>query len=345
MSEIFRHISLVKEVYSSMQTDLSEIGYQLDRLLTEYMGQLPKDVQKRIIRYPVHRIKDEKSVINNIFFRKSVQRTEPEDALFDLKDKVATRIILLTEDDVNLVTELLQSKADYWNIRIGRELDKALQGGFDYRAIHIYITPKPSFLPQFADKSKKYLSRFVCEVQIRTNLQHTLAEVQHSITYKTPYALDGELEKKLTEAYDKIKSVDDFICNLFQIRENLDVSVQQLMIEITNLYIQLRLDLRGQAGEKLQKERIKESDHQLNALIFQVYAANKINTENVFKVCEKHWKDIEYLVNSDAVLSREPIVVLLAYLFFTQKYTLRKNWVLSEDLLEEIYHHLGAAFE
>lgn len=345
MSEVFQRINRIKEIYREMQEDLNELGYRIDNLITEYLSQLPEGLRKHIIQYPVHRLKDEQSVINNIFFRRSVQRNNDENALFNLRDKVGTRIVLLTEDDVQKVAEFLTSQTEFWDIRVGRELNKILEGGFDYRAIHLYITPKPGLVQRFADKSKKYLSRYECEVQIRTNLQHTLAEVQHSVTYKIPYALDGDLEKKLREAYEKIKVVDDFLRNLFRSREEYDLTVQQLFGDITNLYIQLRRDLREQAGEKLQRDKINESDHRLNALLFQIYDVGKISSNELFAVCEKHWKDVEFLVNSKTILAREPIIVLIAYLFFTRKHTLRRSWILPEDILEEVYHHLGEAFE
>lgn len=336
-------IDKIKEKYLNLQKDLQDLGEILDKKILQYLY-FSKNIDiNRIITFPKHRVKEIKSVINNIIYRKSAG--ERSNLLVGLHDKVGTRIVVLTENDVKKVADILLSQNDCWDIRIGRELDKKPDNSFDYKAIHLYVTPKQNMLPQFSQLSKKKLEIYECEIQIRTNLQHTLSIVQHDVTYKNVYKFDGELSEKLANAYEMIEKIDNYIWLIYNSMENNDIHIKEFYTEIANIYSQFNRRFVQNSKKVEIKELVEKSDKRLNALIFSIYEVEKIKIDDIETVCKLNYKDVDYLVNSNIFLTQEPIIILIAYLCFKKRNTLKIRWFLSDDILQEIFHKLGFAYD
>lgn len=337
-------VAEVRQDYEEMKGALQAWGNFIDNKILEYIKNDDRFDINRIVMNPKNRIKVTDSVINNLFHRKNLEpRSIP---LLAIPDKVGTRIVLLTEDDVCYIADLLTSKDEFWSIRIGRQLEKKMESGFDYRAIHLYLTPRTSSLSFFSEFNKKQLDNYICEVQIRTNLQHTLALVQHEWTYKNAFSLEGDLEVALRDAYDKIKVADDTICQIYQSMDKIDTYERKFFTDVANIYAQFNRSLVDKTGKDAVKNVIQNSDHQLNALFFKEFSVKNIEIEDIEKVCSENETDISFLINnSQLTLAKEPIVILLAYMVFKKKYTLTSKWFLSDELLEALFYSLGQNYE
>jgi ppGpp synthetase/RelA/SpoT-type nucleotidyltranferase len=343
-NDYLQQVEKVRQDYEEMKDALQAWGDFIDQKIVEYLENDVNFDATRIVMNPLNRVKTTESVINNLFHRKNLEpRSTP---LVAIQDKIGTRIVLLTEDDVCYLGDLLMSKEEFWSVRIGRRLEKKMESGFDYRAIHLYLTPRAISLPIFNEFNKKQLENYICEVQIRTNLQHTLALVQHEWTYKNAYSLEGDLEISLRDAYDKIKVADDTICQIYQSMHKIDTYERKFFTDVVNIYAQFNRSLAELSDKDVVKSVIQSSDHQLNALFFKEFSIKNIQIQDIEKVCSENENDISFLINkSQLTLAKEPIVILLAYMVFKKKYTLTSKWFLSNELLEALFYSLGQNYE
>lgn len=133
-------------------------------------------------------------LVQEIYVHQIVARTKALDSLSkkldekgdkykcieDITDVVGIRIITYLESDVNAVSQLIEKEfiKDEKNSVDKRKL-KADQ--FGYRSLHIVIS-----LNDVRSKLKEYkrYEGLKCEIQIRSILQHTWAEIEHDLGYK-----------------------------------------------------------------------------------------------------------------------------------------------------------------
>jgi ppGpp synthetase/RelA/SpoT-type nucleotidyltranferase len=338
-SNYFQKVKKVENDYELMQCLLHQLGEAIDLKINTILLKSNFNLSN-IVLMPKYRVKTTKSVIYNIFNRKNIQpRTNPLDGL---QDKVGTRIVVLNEQNVQEIADILLSCTESWSIRCGRSLDKNNE---PYKAIHLYVTPNANLLPSLSSLSKKELTGLVCEIQIKTNLQHTLNLFSHDLLYKNPYSLDGETKKKIQEAYEMIIKIDLFMLNMYNSKNSFDSYVKGFFKEIACLYINLNHKLAPKVNEDVIRDTIQNSDHNLNALIFSTYEVENIAISDVISLCSEKASDIEYLINSDTYLVNEPIVIFIVYLFYKKRHTLKSKWFLSDEILSDIFHGLGYAYD
>ncbi|MGJ4961385.1 hypothetical protein [Bradyrhizobium sp. HKCCYLRH3061] len=116
------------------------------------------------------------------------------DPMTEITDLAGARIITYTLGDVERVCAFLEKHFDVREKKdIGEErLDL---GQFGYQSIHYLcrLNSKRLELPEF--------SRFggmICEIQVRTVLQHVWAQIEHGVQYKASSALPKSIKRKFT---------------------------------------------------------------------------------------------------------------------------------------------------
>ncbi|WP_425419845.1 hypothetical protein [Oricola indica] len=114
------------------------------------------------------------------------------DAIREITDLAGVRIITYTLHDVSKVCRFVEDNFSIIEKKdIGEERFRA--GKFGYQSIH--------YLIKFSDErvslpdSRKYKG-LVCEIQVRTVLQHAWAEIEHDIQYKNQSDLPRSLQRK-----------------------------------------------------------------------------------------------------------------------------------------------------
>jgi len=100
--------------------------------------------------------------------------------LQEITDLAGVRVIVFTIDDISKVTEFVDQNFEIVEKRdVGEE--RAEKGQFGYQSIHylVRLTEERLALPDFTT-----FRDYVCEIQVRTVLQHAWAEIEHDIQYK-----------------------------------------------------------------------------------------------------------------------------------------------------------------
>jgi putative GTP pyrophosphokinase len=161
-------VGIVKEYKAnrSLYSDLGEVVYNLLKIL------IKNTVHTHQIMY---RVKDDESLTNKL-----VRKNYKYDSLHEITDILGLRVILYFEDDIYAVEEILkkQFKVDEKNSMDKRSFD---EDRFGYRSLHYIVSldDERLSLPEYRPyKDIKF------EIQIRSILQHSWAEIEHDIGYK-----------------------------------------------------------------------------------------------------------------------------------------------------------------
>lgn len=137
-----------------------------------------------------------RSKTSESFVKKATKKNEEKDKYDDpvaqITDLAGVRIITYTLKDLDKVDKFIGANFDIVEKRdVGEERYK--QGKFGYQSIH-YLVRFPENRLALAE-NKKY-SGLICEIQIRTVLQHAWAEIEHDIQYKNQSDVPRSLERK-----------------------------------------------------------------------------------------------------------------------------------------------------
>lgn len=103
-----------------------------------------------------------------------------QNPMVEITDLAGLRVIVFTIDDIAIVTEFIDKSFEIIEKRdVGEE--RVEKGQFGYQSIHylVRLTEERLVLPDFAAYRD-----YVCEIQVRTVLQHAWAEMEHDIQYK-----------------------------------------------------------------------------------------------------------------------------------------------------------------
>ncbi|HVK76112.1 MAG TPA: hypothetical protein VM734_22455 [Kofleriaceae bacterium] len=126
--------------------------------------------------------------------------------LWDVTDLIGLRVITYFEDSVDQVARVLET---HFAVDLARSTDKRRRGdstGFGYRSLHYVCdlgAPRP---PEGADDALPARAR--CEVQVRTLLEHTWAEIEHDLGYKAPDAVPAAARRRLSRLAGLLELAD-----------------------------------------------------------------------------------------------------------------------------------------
>lgn len=156
-------------------------SYQKRKNTYKRLGEIVYNLLNMLIRDSVHthqisfRIKDMESLSNKL-----VRKNYKYDSIDQITDILGLRIILYFEDDIYKVEEIIKSQftVDEKNSMDKRSFD---EDRFGYRSLHYIVSldEKRLTLPEYS-----LFSNMKFEIQIRSILQHSWAEIEHDIGYK-----------------------------------------------------------------------------------------------------------------------------------------------------------------
>lgn len=130
------------------------------------------------------------------FIKKALKISNGEakykDPIKEITDLAGVRIITYTLKDLEKIDRFIVGNFDIVEKRdVGEERYK--EGKFGYKSIH-YLVRYPKNRLSLSE-NKKYAG-LICEIQIRTVLQHAWAEIEHDIQYKNQSDVPRSLERK-----------------------------------------------------------------------------------------------------------------------------------------------------
>lgn len=126
-------------------------------------------------------------------FAEKIKKPKYKDPLNELTDLAGIRIIGYVEDDVKQICQIIEELFDY---DPHNSLDKSLELGVDkvgYKSVHYIcsLSKERISLPEYERfKNMKF------EIQIRTILQHSWAEIEHDKNYKFSGELPPDIQRR-----------------------------------------------------------------------------------------------------------------------------------------------------
>ena len=279
---------------------------------------------------PKFRCKDELSFIKKVLYRSKLNNYP--DPLIDVEDKVATRIVLLTTDNVEKVKRLLMA-CESWDYKISKdtkEFSRENPNLFDYQSVHIVVWPKVDF-----EQTDKHL--LTCEVQIRTLLEHAYAEVTHDSVYKGPHQNDTVIKRQLSKCMALMETTDDMFCSIFNkisiTSDSEDYEFKRLVIKAADLCNNV-LDI---------QINYKKSDLYFLDAVHFLYQQYPISFDLLEYYTRSHEEDIKHAMISPqaSVLAKDPAALILFCYLENFEQLVTERWPLSMHIVDNMRESLG----
>jgi putative GTP pyrophosphokinase len=183
-------------VYDSACEDLEDLGQVAESLLRALLkagGLRPHTV--------THRVKTESSLR-----RKLNEKGEQYSDLADVHDLLGARVITFFPDEVDAVAEIVEQE---FEIDLANSVDKRAMldpDRFGYLSMH-YVASLNQTRAGLAEHAKFAGQKF--EIQIRSILQHTWAEIEHDLGYQTPGAVPDSVRRRFSRLAGLLEVADD----------------------------------------------------------------------------------------------------------------------------------------
>lgn len=217
-----RPVFLINEYLNKKQLyrELGGVVYSLLKTL------IVNDVHTHQITY---RIKTRESLSNKI-----VRKNYKYSSLEEVTDIVGFRVILFFEDDVSEVERIIRQEflVDEINSvdKMSLDTDK-----FGYRSLHFVVSMNNVRL-QLPEYEKFRSIRF--EIQVRSILQHSWAEIEHDIGYKGESEIPNSAKRTFYRIAALLEQADlEFVKLKSELKEHESYVNQQIQDNHENLYI------------------------------------------------------------------------------------------------------------
>lgn len=209
-----------------------------------------------------YRIKEEKSFIEKIDRKKYIN---PFDQIEDI---CGVRIICYYRSDIDKVCKIINEEFEVLDSQDKEE--KLNPDQFGYRSHHFIIKIKDEWL---CTPNYKGLANLKAEIQIRTNLMHTWAEIEHELGYKKEEDIPFEFRRKFSRISAKLEEADEQFeelkqgINIYknniiaQTNEhgwNVSPNKDELNVDKLQVFLDLFFEDRPKAGQTGLSELLKE---------------------------------------------------------------------------------------
>ncbi|MGG7054618.1 GTP pyrophosphokinase [Nitrosomonas sp. ANs5] len=300
--------------------------------LSERLGS--NDKAKKYLRiWPTPRVKETDSFLEKALIRKP--KSNPID---EITDQVGVRFIVLLLEDISVIGEIIKS-TEAWSYSKDRDYEEERLNKpdyFSYQSDHYVLTNKEDFEFEGSCIPKG----LVCEVQIRTILQHAYAEMAHSSDYKPSIKLPEEDKKKIRRSLAKgaalIETTDDVFREIQTSFLDYDKALKSILNKSSEIYLEF-------TGEEA------APDSRLSLLVADTYreqlkgiSANDLSAwyEN------KSWVASNIIEKrKESVFYRDSVVIFLGWIICNYQTLVPKNWPLESRYLEDMYTVFGVSAE
>lgn len=176
------------DTYTSIKPELTQIQAEIETQLSQLISKA---------QIKIHslngRVKDAESL-----GKKLARPDRDYKALDRVTDLLAFRIVTYSEDVIPLVARVIENGFSVDFAHSVNKLESEDADRFGYRSLH-YVCAMPSTSP---------VARYKFEVQIRTILQHTWAEIEHDIGYKASEQLPREFRRRFSQIASLLEVAD-----------------------------------------------------------------------------------------------------------------------------------------
>lgn len=196
MDTLDLHNQLILDEYDACMPVLQRFERVLQHILPDVL-----DKNGLTVTAVSTRIKDRDSLANKLAIK-----GQKYSSLTDITDIVGARIITFYTDEVDRIAAVTEQSFDIdWENSVDKRRLHDLDS-FGYNSLH-YICRLPRTMIYDADCPQLNEMRF--ELQIRTNLQHAWASLNHDIGYKTGVEIPHEYVRQINRLAGMLEMVDD----------------------------------------------------------------------------------------------------------------------------------------
>lgn len=177
-----------QDVYRGMKHDIEDI-----------LMRIVKTNHFRISNMAI-RIKNEEALKKKITYKNKYQHIN------EITDVVACRVITLFENDVDRLYECIKQNFEIVEYNDKRKKNYDDRIDFGYNSLHLLV--------KFNDERCQFIEYrdykdIVFELQIRTILQHSWAEIEHGLGYKSQYEIPKDIRRRLTRLSASLELLDE----------------------------------------------------------------------------------------------------------------------------------------
>ena len=202
------------------------------------------------------RVKDRASL------KKKVSREDDKyTKLEDITDLAGIRIITYFADQVDLIAGIVEQE-----FQVDREnsVDKRIlidPEKFGYLSIH-YVVQLPANRLQLIEYQR--FEGCKVEIQIRSILQHTWAEIEHDLGYKTKQAVPREIRRSFSRLAGLLELADE---EFIKIRSNLAHYENEVQVKIENTPTTVLIDQASLKSYVLKSDQIRAFDMEISQIV------------------------------------------------------------------------------
>lgn len=169
---------VTKASVATIRFEFEQLRESYSQVANSVRGTLIRRLKKEGLQADIqHRVKDVDSLVKKIYKRKY-------SSLDEVTDLAGVRVIVPTLIDHKNICSIIE--AAFGNAMIqdkSRELGDSLLG---YRGVHFQVHPK---------SRRTDISRFSCEIQVRTRAEHLWNDFSHELFYKSDLVLPEGIQR------------------------------------------------------------------------------------------------------------------------------------------------------
>lgn len=225
------------------------------------------------------RIKSEEALRKKIIYKNKYSDIN------EITDVVACRIITLFEDDVDRIYECVKDNFEIVEFKDKRKKSYDDRIDFGYNSLHLLVkfTKERCELIEYAAYRD-----IVFELQIRTTLQHSWAEIEHGLGYKSQYEIPKDIRRRLTRLSASLELLDEEFVQISKAVEEYNKGIVHI-------------------------EKVLKTDINVNSLIQYVNTSPKINA-----FLEKLHDEYQFQFERDSeLISQSRLIQRFHYMGYT----------------------------
>ncbi|WRY53145.1 hypothetical protein P8F83_08040 [Clostridium intestinale] len=183
----------IKEKYIKVRNNYEKLRMNLEQALKILLEE-----EKISYLSVISRVKDVDS------FYEKISRKNYDNPFVQIEDICGIRIICYYRSDIEKICEIINREFEVLESQDKEELLNHDQ--FGYRSHHFIIKVKEDWLkiPNYRD-----LKDLKAEIQVRTNLMHTWAEIEHKLEYKKDEDIPKEFKRRFSFLSAKLEEADE----------------------------------------------------------------------------------------------------------------------------------------
>lgn len=168
--------------FLELRPRFEKLGLNIQQSLETFLNE--KDIPYLSIKY---RVKEQAS------FLEKIERKEYKNPFDDIEDMCGIRVICYFQNDIEKIKAIILKEFDITENQTKQELLNATE--FGYRSTHFIAKIKKDWTnaPNY-----RGLDNLKFEIQVRTILMHSWAEIEHKLAYKSEIDIPKDLRRKFS---------------------------------------------------------------------------------------------------------------------------------------------------